>query len=296
MPKRKSRPDEELSEEERARRQRQREVRQKALETRAKGGVFESMRRVTFPKRKPLEARKEEKRIAKRKAENAARRRSVQQAVKKDRASAPDVVVIPIFWKGEAKQMARVLSACADAEAALRAAGRRVLVDGGHKYTPGQKFAHWEHKGVLLRVEIGPREADKGWCTVARTFVAGEAAHRVPRVPIGPETAEEIAKLAALQAPSADTKQHATLAERDAAEALGEQPAARQGAADGARRGDDLEDDYYIVTAEKSKQEVDAEAAEEEEIERPSKSKAGKKAALAKPASKASSRKKVVQF
>ena len=33
---------------------------------------------------------------------------------------------------------------------------RRVLVagvelDAGHKYTPGQKFAHWEHKGVALR-------------------------------------------------------------------------------------------------------------------------------------------------
>jgi len=294
MPKRKSRPDAKLSEEEAERRRRQREMREQALAARANGEAFESTRRVTFPKRKPLEARKEEKRIARRKVENAARRRAVQTAVKKERAAAPEVVVVPIFWKGEANQMARVLSACTDAQAALAAAGRRVLLDAGHKYTPGQKFAHWEHKGVLLRVEIGPREADKGWCTVARTFVAGESAHRVPRVPISSKSLpEEVAKLAALDAPAGDTEVAAG-DNKDAEPAMEQpQPAQRGGGGDvgGGRRGDDLDDDFVEAAAPA------ADEADEEEAARPSP--AGKKRkATEKGLTKASaqSRKKVVQF
>ena len=100
---------------------RQRVQQQAAVAARERGEVFESTRRTTFPKRKPLEARKEAERIVIRKSENAARRRTVQKAIKADRAKAPDVVVVPIYWKGEAKQMARVLLACADAEKALEA-------------------------------------------------------------------------------------------------------------------------------------------------------------------------------
>ena len=49
----------------------------------------------------------------------------------------------------------------------------RSELDAGSKYTPGQKFAHWEHKGVKLRVEVGPREAARKRCTLAKTFQAG---------------------------------------------------------------------------------------------------------------------------
>ena len=51
----------------------------------------------------------------------------------------------------------------------------RSELDAGSKYTPGQKFAHWEHKGVKLRVEVGPREAARKRCTLAKTFQAGGA-------------------------------------------------------------------------------------------------------------------------
>ena len=60
----------------------------------------------------------------------------------------------------------------------LTEAGKRTTLDGGHKFTPGQKFAHWEHRGVKLRVEVGPREAEKGCCTLARTFEPGSVARR----------------------------------------------------------------------------------------------------------------------
>ena len=36
--------------------------------------------------------------------------------VKQQKLLAPEVVIVPIFWKGEAGQRARVLSACADAD------------------------------------------------------------------------------------------------------------------------------------------------------------------------------------
>ena len=53
---------------------------------------------------------------------------------------------------------------------ALEEGGVRCELDAGNKYTPGQKFAHWEHKGVKLRVEVGPREAARKRCTLAKTF------------------------------------------------------------------------------------------------------------------------------
>lgn len=33
---------------------------------------------------------------------------------------------------------------------------------------PGWKYNHWEMKGVPLRLELGPRDMDKGACVVAR--------------------------------------------------------------------------------------------------------------------------------
>ncbi len=235
--------DSELTPEELARREHQRKQREKALAARASGEDFVSTRK----KRKPLERRRFEKRKLERKATNAASRRSAQKEQKRERSGAPDVVIIPIFWKGEAKQMGRVLGACADVEKALSGGseGRKVLLDGGHKYTPGQKFAHWEHKGVLLRVEVGPREAERGHCTLARTFTPGEPAHRVQRVAIGATTLwQELEKLNAMtQAPGWIEGE-----DGGAADGLGESArrpvdGAPQSAA-AARGGDDLEENF----------------------------------------------------
>ena len=53
------------------------------------------------------------------------------------------MIIVPIFWKGEADQMAIVLSVCADVQKALEEGGVRSELDAGNKYTPGQKCAHW---------------------------------------------------------------------------------------------------------------------------------------------------------
>ena len=168
------------AEREAARRARQRELQQQALALRAQGGEYVPSKR----KRKTLERRKFEARDSERHAAHNKKRRAAQKKVKKQRAEAPPVVIVPIFWKGEAGQRAKVLSVCADVEKLLGEAGTSTVVDAGKKYTPGQKFAHWEHRGVRLRVEVGPREAARGCCTLARTFEPGEPAKRVSGVGI----------------------------------------------------------------------------------------------------------------
>ena len=219
-----------LTPEEEARRQWQRECREKALAARSSGEGYVAARKVKQKKRPTLAQRKFERRQEARpsKAERNAERREQQKAAKIEKAKAPTVVIVPIFWKGEAQQMAVVLSVCADVQTALEASGVRCELDAGKKvcrsaaptpqqqrsawpdpltrsgrfasgqYTPGQKFAYWEHKGVKLRVEVGPREAQRGRCTLAKTFQAGVPARRVTGAEVGGSLAGRLAELAAM--------------------------------------------------------------------------------------------------
>lgn len=158
----------------RARKELQRARQKEALALRAAGQAYTKPKR----QRKPKERRKFEERSTSKLIE----KRELGKKLRREKKLAPEVVVIPIFWKGQAGQRGQVLSVCADLQKLLAEAGRRVEMDAGHKYTPGQKFAHWEHRGVKLRVEVGPREAERGCCTVARTFTPGEPAHRLEGV------------------------------------------------------------------------------------------------------------------
>ena len=75
------------------------------------------------------------------------------------------VVVVPISrgnWQETVLPRAREL---ADV---LRAAGVRVMLDERDAYTPGWKFAEWEMRGVPLRLEIGPKDIEKGQVILAR--------------------------------------------------------------------------------------------------------------------------------
>ncbi len=179
------------AEREAARRARQRELQQQALALRAQGAEYVPSKR----KRKTLERRKFEARDSERHAAHNKKRRAAQKKAKKEKAAAPPVVIVPIFWKGEAGQRAKVLSVCADVEKLLGESGTSTVVDAGKKYTPGQKFAHWEHKGVRLRVEVGPREAARACCTLARTFEPGEPARRVSGVGIDADLPRKLASL-----------------------------------------------------------------------------------------------------
>jgi prolyl-tRNA synthetase len=86
---------------------------------------------------------------------------------------APHQVVIVPIWRRE-EQKAAVLEATERIRAEL--AGRfRVKVDGREEHTPGWKFNEWELRGVPLRIEIGPRDVEKGSVVLARRDVPGKA-------------------------------------------------------------------------------------------------------------------------
>ena len=50
----------------------------------------------------------------------------------------------------------------------LVASGVRVMLDDRDAYTPGWKFAEWEMRGVPLRLEIGPKDIEKGQVVLVR--------------------------------------------------------------------------------------------------------------------------------
>ena len=69
------------------------------------------------------------------------------------------VVVVPIYKDKDAE---KVIAHAAGIESELRNSGFRVHMDGRAEYTSGWKFNEWEMKGVPLRINIGPRDIEKG--------------------------------------------------------------------------------------------------------------------------------------
>ena len=51
----------------------------------------------------------------------------------------------------------------------------RIKVDERTEVTPGFKFNDWEMRGVPLRLEVGPKDVDKGVVTAARRDQPGKA-------------------------------------------------------------------------------------------------------------------------
>ena len=75
------------------------------------------------------------------------------------------VVIVPI-QRGNWKET--VLPKAEAVQADLRSAGIRVFLDAREAYTPGWKFSEWEMRGVPLRLEIGPKDIEKGQVMLAR--------------------------------------------------------------------------------------------------------------------------------
>ena len=69
-----------------------------------------------------------------------------------------DLVIIPIFWKRNVGEKENIIDACNELKEKLIAYRLNVWIDQRTKYTPGQKYAYWEHLGVLVRIEMGPKE------------------------------------------------------------------------------------------------------------------------------------------
>ena len=77
------------------------------------------------------------------------------------------VIIVPIPAGNEEKKKAVVEHAIKLKECLLNE-GFRVDVDLREDITPGEKFYIWELRGVPLRVDLGPKELEGGYVTVAR--------------------------------------------------------------------------------------------------------------------------------
>jgi len=75
-------------------------------------------------------------------------------------------VLVPITMTGA--NMVKMKEKAADLEAQLKAAGVRVTVDDRDNYNPGWKYNYWELKGVPLRMELGPKDLEKGQVRLVR--------------------------------------------------------------------------------------------------------------------------------
>jgi len=87
-----------------------------------------------------------------------------EKGIKLPSSIAPiQVVIIPILFKGVEE---KIMEKCRELEEKFRSMGLRCHLDERDK-TPGNKFYDWELKGVPMRVEIGPRDMEKGVITIA---------------------------------------------------------------------------------------------------------------------------------
>ena len=81
------------------------------------------------------------------------------------RVAPHQVVIVPIprgNWQETVLPKARAV------RDDLTAAGIRVTLDDRDAYTPGWKYAEWEMRGVPLRLEIGPKDIEKGSVVLVR--------------------------------------------------------------------------------------------------------------------------------
>ncbi len=74
-------------------------------------------------------------------------------------------VIVPILFD---KTKEKVLKKAKDIESMLSKAGVIVELDDRDGYSAGWKFNEWELKGVCLRIELGPKDLEKGEAVVVR--------------------------------------------------------------------------------------------------------------------------------
>jgi prolyl-tRNA synthetase len=83
------------------------------------------------------------------------------------------VVLVPIYKTLDEKS--KVMEVADKVFAELKAAGIRIKMDDREEVTPGFKYNDWEMRGVPLRIEVGPKDVEKGSVALARRDVPGRA-------------------------------------------------------------------------------------------------------------------------
>ncbi|MGA7194789.1 MAG: proline--tRNA ligase [Anaerolineales bacterium] len=87
------------------------------------------------------------------------------------RLAPTQAIIVPIFKNDEQKN--QVMEVVDKIFAELKAAGIRIKMDDRDNVSSGFKFNDWEMRGVPLRIEIGPKDVEKGSVALARRDVAG---------------------------------------------------------------------------------------------------------------------------
>ena len=89
-----------------------------------------------------------------------------QGVVVPPRLAPVQVVVVPIYRSDE--ERTRVLEKAHQLRGMLVGVGVRARVDAREHLSPGAKFYEWERKGVPFRMEIGPKDMEKGQVVLVR--------------------------------------------------------------------------------------------------------------------------------
>ena len=87
------------------------------------------------------------------------------------------VVIVPIYKNDE--ERTRTLDESRAVLSELKSQGISARLDDRDGLMPGAKYYEWEAKGVPLRIEIGPKDIEKGSLCLVRRFVLEEA-HETP--------------------------------------------------------------------------------------------------------------------
>ncbi len=90
------------------------------------------------------------------------------------------VVIIPIIFDATKEQ---VLAEAGRVRDTLEKAGVRVRLDDRDWHSPGFKFHDWELRGVPVRVEIGPRDLEKGQAMLGRRDERGKQPVALEKLP-----------------------------------------------------------------------------------------------------------------
>lgn len=117
------------------------------------------------------------------------------------RLAPTQVVIVPIL-KGDDPSL--VQEKTEEVASRLRATGVRVKVDARDHLSPGAKYYEWERKGVPFRIEIGPKDLEKGSVAIARRMVS-EGGQRKSFVPEDRAIAEMSVLLEQFQSELRDT-------------------------------------------------------------------------------------------
>jgi prolyl-tRNA synthetase len=82
------------------------------------------------------------------------------------------VVIVPIYKNDEEKS--GVMAAVDKLSKELTSEDIRLFIDRRESMSPGFKFNDWEMRGVPVRVEIGPKDVEKGTVALARRDIPGK--------------------------------------------------------------------------------------------------------------------------